>query len=615
MTSLDSSHSRKARRAHQPFPARRLVVWPAFLALASAGCSGGGGGSGDSTPPTIVAASFLGSGVTPNVGDTLRLTFAEGMTDVTGSTVGDAEFALSGGGTLGSATTVQSQPTATTMVLLLGAGASFTAGATTLDFASGNATVKDTAGNAGDPGTAVTIDDSDGAAPTISNVTVAAIDDLLNGDGPAGGTLQVPQNGFPIDLTFADTGSPGAASGVDVASTQITASVAVLVNGLSRAAGTNLTPFLTAGTATSTTARFSVPTTVVLPVGPLVFSVVVVDGGGLSSSAATYDVTVRGFTDALRPFETTANVQQVWWIDLSRDLESYSTLNSAGVISIEVTSGASGRADFLDLLHVMGLQTTTPQTNGSTDSNIEARALLLDAILTRLDELYSGCNVTFTYTQPTGSFGSTSSFLYASFGYSQICLGGSFDGGSSSVLGVAQFDPNNTRQNNNCLLENGTSPRLGVFLHTIADTGFRSSNASAFRQLFDNLAPALGGAAIGTVANDLSRLLGTTTDTRSAVIDAAIEDLARYIAVVLAHECGHSHGLVQNGAMPTGLYGNDTTNFPGSSDGHIRTASLFPSSSINVMAPQLTYTNATSQNTAFNSLNLAYLREQVFYGN
>jgi hypothetical protein len=153
--------------------------------------------------------------------------------------------------------------------------------------------------------------------------------------------------------------------------------------------------------------------------------------------------------------------------------------------------------------------------------------------------------------------------------------------------------------------------------HTIVDSGFGPPSSSTFRQTFDAFAPALGGAPIGNAVDGLDddRLNGTNNDTRAQEITAALEDLARFVAVVTAHECGHSMGLVQNGAMPTGLYGNDTTNFPGSSDGHIRNTALFPSGSTNVMSPSLSYSAAINAATAFNSLNLAYLREQVYYGN
>jgi hypothetical protein len=110
-------------------------------------------------------------------------------------------------------------------------------------------------------------------------------------------------------------------------------------------------------------------------------------------------------------------------------------------------------------------------------------------------------------------------------------------------------------------------------------------------------------------------VLGTVGDSRETEIDTAISLLARFVATVTAHECGHSVGLVVDGAMPNGLYGNDSTNFPQSASGHIRNASLFPSGSTNLMSPALNFTLATSPLSAFNTLNLAYLREQVFYGN
>jgi hypothetical protein len=74
-------------------------------------------------------------------------------------------------------------------------------------------------------------------------------------------------------------------------------------------------------------------------------------------------------------------------------------------------------------------------------------------------------------------------------------------------------------------------------------------------------------------------------------------------------------GLVQDGAMPAGLYGGDAANFPGSTEGHIRNTALFPAGSTNIMSPSLSYDTAIGSATAFNRLNLAYLREQVTYGN
>ena len=109
-------------------------------------------------------------------------------------------------------------------------------------------------------------------------------------------------------------------------------------------------------------------------------------------------------------------------------------------------------------------------------------------------------------------------------------------------------------------------------------------------------------------------------DARSAQIDTAIANLGRAVAVVTAHECGHSMGLVVNGAMPVGLYGGDAVNFPlspgqppSNASNHIENQSLFPSGSQNVMSPAIDFASALSPNTGFNTLNRAYLREQALY--
>lgn len=597
---------------HQRFPTAAMVL----LAAWAAACGGGGGGSGDSLPPRLIGAAFAGAGGSPTAGDTLLLSFSENVSATAGLGVGDADLALSAGGTLGGATTVQDQPTARSVRLLLGSGVVFTPGATTIDFTATNDAITDAAGNLGAASTAVTIATSDGAAPTIGNLTIADVDGILNGTGPASGTLQAPQNGWTIDLTYADSGSP-TALGVDPARTQVQASVAAVAATGIQPAGTNLLPLLTPVTSNSTTGSYLVPSTMTFGQGPVTLTATVLDAGGLQSAPATFSFTVRAWNDSLRPFETTTNSQQVWFLDTARDIESFTTSAIAGGASVDSVAVANGRSDYLDILYVLGLQSTAPIANvsGSLDSNQVTLQRLQAAILQDLATYYSATKVTFTFTQPSGSFGSNSSVGYASLGYSQICLAGSDDSSSLNILGVAQLDPNNQRQNNDCLLESTSSSRLGVFLHTMADSGLGPPSVSTFRLSFNAIAAAVGGTPVGEVTGDGSRLLGTTTDTRSGRIDNAIAGLARFIAVVVAHECGHSMGLVVNGPMPTGLYGGDATNFPGSSDGHIRTQSLFGSGGTNIMSPQLSYELSIDPNTAFNSLNLAYLREQVFYGN
>jgi hypothetical protein len=590
------------RPSQQRFPAASSL-----LLLLAAACGGGGGG-GTNLPPTIVTAAFVGATSTPAAGETLQLFFSEDVELVAGTLLTDADLTLSAGATLGAVATPPSRIGARAIAVTLGAGVTFTPGTTTVAFGPGNDVVRDAGGALGIDGTPVTIGTSDGVAPTLGNVTIAAIDDALNGTGPAGGTLQVPAIGWTIDLAFSDNGA------IDHARTQVTTTAAVATAGGSQPPGTNLLPFLTAVATSNTAASYRVPPATVFPNGPFTLTCVVVDTSGLASEPVSFAASTRAFSPSLQPFETTVNPQQVWFVDFARDVESFTTSTRNGGVSVDVVDGANGRSDFEDLLRVLGLNTATPIPNvaGNQDSNQVAIARFEAGLLADLATLYAGTNIAFTTTPPGGSFGTSSSLPYDQIGYSQISVAGSST--TAGVLGIAIFDPSNATQNDDTRTD-FQGQRLGVFLHTLADAGLSSASVSAFRLTFDPLAPAVGGIAVGTDPDDGDRLTGDTTDARADQILTAIDELARFTAVVLAHECGHSMGLVQNGAMPLGLYGNDTVNFPGSSDGHIRTQALFPSGATNVMSPSLSYSLAIHPATAFNRLNLAYLREQVFYGN
>ena len=589
-----------------PTPQQRFPVAAALFALLAA-CGGGGGGGATDAAPTIVTAAFLGSG-SPAAGDTVLLTFSEPVTLVAGTLLTDADLVLSGGASLGTVTLAPTLSSSNTVAVTLGSGVSFVPNTTTVALGPANDCVRDASSRLGTGGSPVVIGTSDGSAPTITQLTIAGIDAALNGTGPAGGTLQVPANGWAIDLRYSDN------SGVDPNATSLTANVAVGTASGSQPAGTNLRPFLTTISATSSSASYRVPTTTTFPAGAVTLSCLVADVSGLGSTPATFAATVRPFTDNLRPFETSTNASQIWFLDFTRDVESYTTSAISGGATVAVAGGASGTSDFDELLRVLGLHTVSPIANvqGGSNSNQVVTTRFRAELLADLAEFYDGANVTFTTTQPSGTFGTASSVAYNSFGYSQISVAGAPT--SAGQLGVAIFDPNNTTQNDDTRTDfNGL--RLGVFLYTIVKSGFESGSSTPFRQTFNTFAPALGGLAIGNNGQDGQRLTGALVDARSAAIDEAIADFARFTAVVAAHECGHSMGLVQNGAMPAGLYGNDTTNFPGSSDGHIRNTALFPAGSTNIMSPTLAWSTSLGASTGFNSLNLAYLQEQVYYGN
>jgi len=577
-----------------------------LFACFAVACSGGGGGD-PNRAPTIVTAAFVGATATPAAGDTLLLVFSENVA-LSGALLTDADLTLSGNATLGDVTAAPQLIGARTVSVTLGTNVNLVPNTTQVALSPANDSVRDVTNQLGTGGTPVTIGTSDGQNPALTNITIAGIDDLLNGNGPAGGTLQVPPNGWTIDLTYSDNGA------IDASRTQVTATVAVSTSGGTLTAGENLFPALQLVSADNTTMQLRVPSTTAFPPTGCTISCVVVDASGLASAPDSIAVTCRAFTDDVRPFETNVNAQQVWYLDFSRDVESFATSSIVGGVSVDVTNGANGRSDFEDLLLVLGITSSTPIPNvqGSSSSNDLAIAALKNSLVTNLASLYSGANVTFTLTQPSTPFGSGASVSYGSFGYSQISIAGAAT--QAGVLGVAIFDPSNATQNDNTRLD-FSGVRLGVFLHTIADAGMGPPASSTFRLTFAPLAPSLSGSPIGNDPQDGSRLLGSPSDGRKNQIDAAIADLGRFLAVVAAHECGHSMGLVRNGAMPVGLYGNDATNFPGSQDGHIRTAALFPIGATNVMSPSLSYTTAINAATAFNTLNRAYLREQVFYGN
>ncbi len=581
-------------------------------ALACLTTCGGGGGDGDNPRPAIIGAAFVPvvPSPSPTAGDTLILFLSEDVSLAMGADLDDLDLEVPGG-TLGTVGTPPSLTGLRSVTIVLGAGVSFTPGVTTIVFRMENDSIMDLSGLLGNGGTPVVITTGDGDIPTINSLTLNGIDGTLNGTGPAGGTLQTPRNGFTIDIDATDPTS-------SIDPPEITANLTVTVSGIGQAPGENLSGDLTLTQAGSSYSYF-VPANVLFPNSTVTITVLVRDSTGMISTPVQFTFISRNISNTLRPFETDVNASQLWFLDFSRDEESYTVNLADPTTPIGVTQGANGTPDLDDLHLIMGLHSSTPIANvlGSLDSNQVVTQQLQAAITSDLGTLYGGANISITFTSP-GAFPG-SSVAYSSLGFSQICIAGAEDPtGATAVLGIAIFNLNNSTQDNDCLIDFQGSQRLGVFMHTVVNDGIKPPGTTLYRLTYDPLTPSRGGTPIGDDPSDGMRLLGTLVDGRTTTISNAILRWARMISVVTAHETGHSMGLVADGAMPNGLHGNDAVNFPlppgvspGAEMGHIHNA--FPPGSLNVMTPAISFTAAQSASTGFNTLNLAYLLETVLY--
>ncbi len=599
--------------------ARAAGMLACGLLLAS--CGGGGGGGGPSgfglplfsPPATLVSAVVLAGGGSPGPGDRLQFLLSRNVSLLAGRLLDDADLSIVGG-LLGTVTSPPSQVHARLIEVVLGVGAVIQPGVTSIEFAADQDAVVDASGALAIADVPRLVSAGDAESPQLLAITLNGIHSLLNGQGPAGGVLQVPSQNFSIDLQFAD-----ASTAVQGQRSVIVANRGVAVNGQELVAGVDLTSALLVQ-AGSTTASYTVPAQVTFPQGAVSITCYVVDDSGRVSHGLSFDFLVREFTDALRPFETSLYPSQLWYLDISRDVESYSVNLANFSTPVQVQTGASGTADLQELLLLMGLMSPSPLPNviGAADSNQVVLDRFKAAVLAELQDMFAGVNVVYTFNSPgvfpVGQVQVPQTWV----GFSQLCLAGSYDSsGSSGVLGLALLDAHNGQQEDNCEENFEGTDRLGVFLHAMINDGFLTVGSSTFRSTFDSFTPSRpGGVPIGEANGDAARLAGSQADLRSGLIDLAIGRLARFTAVVAAHESGHSMGLVQFAPMPNGLYGGDASqgnpNFPGSSSGHIRMpSSVFPGISINIMAPALDFRSTLVQGTAFNTLNLAYLREQV----
>ena len=582
--------------------------------------------------PQLQAAIYLGSG-NPQTGWPLVLLFDERVDADSGVALDDDDVDFwYAGDTLGWGSPLpveilEANPNA--LKITLGWNPAFTLGTSKINVSHDNDAMIDLAGNAAylpaSPGIDdyVTIIAMEYEEPVIDLLTVNDVPQCLNGDGNAGGTMQVPRSGFSFDLDYHDEGG----AGVDPETVVITASVPATKDSTTIGAGTNLVPYLTEVLADEDGASYALPEGMSFSTGMVTISAMVSDILANESDPAVYQFRVKTPTATQRPFRTTANPSQMWFLVFGRDLYNIS-ISGSTYISVTATKNSNGTADFDEDLKLFGLNCDYPidVTGADVDSNELMRTLIIDETKTELSNvIFDGANIEFVSCDAAGFPGNSPQVSYNSFARSLMAIGGDSDIGA---LGVAFIDRCNENQDNDTLYK-GSSPynpgtNLGIFTTRIFIYEVNGSYYGLFRLTFDDFIPGRGYP-VGTHMYDSDILMdiagtgpsvtGNAAIRRDAIL-TAVDRLARYIAVLSSHEMGHSMGVAVNGKMPDGLYGGDNLNFPGSTSNHINMSSypgLFQSPNVNIMAPSTNFTYTNAVGTRFNRLNQAYLKEKAFY--
>jgi len=390
--------------------------------------------------------------------------------------------------------------------------------------------------------------------------------------------LVLPPTGFTIDCTLYDTGNQW----VDMSSVEV-----LLTGGVGPAPAT----LLAASEVDFGTFVVQVPENAPLAAGQWSMTVRVRDLSGNQAQSNTVAFEVDNRTSVAMPFERT----QVVWVrtDLDRN--------------------ANGTADFTDDMLRLGFATA----GDPAGTNAYMERLLRTGILAKANQLYKRG----TLGEPLDSDSVQLRFTTRepiALQHMQIALGGfdpegpagrGFGDESSGVLGRAFYD----YRNGNISERNvAMSPGLGVFpaemwlyqarIHNQVYPGYQTT----FAQKFLPICPDMGGTPAGSSPLDAVVLradfdydaANPSQRARWNTIMAAADDWSSVIGVILAHEVGHSVGLVAPGAMPNGLFGDSSL--------HDTYASA-----AEVMAPSVGYEAMISLDYKFRDIDLAYLQQRV----
>jgi len=412
---------------------------------------------------------------------------------------------------------------------------------------------------------------ADGIAPSVS-VTINDLPEARR-DG-----LVLPPFGWTLDVDASDA----MGQWVDVGSIELQ-----LDGGLSPPPAT----MLANADISNGSINIEIPEAAALPAGAWTLSVTLRDLSGNVAQSNVINFEIEPMSGGVMPFERT----QVVWVrtDLDRD--------------------RNGRADFADDMLRLGLA-AEGDPNGS---NAWLQQVMFDGIVAKANAMYK--------RGPRGQLQGSGSvpirltaFEPISLAHMQIAVGGldpegdhsrEYGDASSGVLGRAFYD---YRNGNISERNTGNSPGTGVFpaemflyqarIHQQIYPSFQTVFASRFLPL----CPDMGGTPAGSHHLD-DEVLTPTFDYAAAsgaqrarwnTVMNAMDDWASVIGIILAHEIGHSVGLVAPGDMPFGLFGDSSLHntYAGAAE---------------VMAPSVGYEAMTSLNYKFRDIDLAYLRQRI----
>ncbi len=331
-----------------------------------------------------------------------------------------------------------------------------------------------------------------------------------------------------------------------------------------------------------------------LPVGKYKISAKVADSAGNESQTESFDFTIDPPMSGDVPFETTQYIQVRFDLDRENNWKG------------------NGIPDFDGDLYDLGLLAS----GDPIGTNSYMRRLLIDGILGVANRAYGrefdgssqpgSVNIRFLSRKPCGN------------NYMQIAVGGMDPSGSSKrrfgdkttgILGRAWFDYKNQNYSDN---NTGTQPGLGVFtgelfLHQARIyLDLKTWYLSTWGRTYDGLSPHLNGTPVGRHVLD-AKILAPAWNYQSGSggqkarwdeIMRAADDFARVVGTILAHEVGHSVGLVAPGGLPGGLHGDNSL--------HNSTSGLG-----DIMSAVIGYEGLLVVDHRFRSLSMSYLRQSL----